>query len=89
MQVLPDLSTITPPCDSVSSMNKDPWRARFRREDELVEQLQTQMLEAAERRGAALVEGLAELGSVYAVAKDVGKSYTATSNAIKKYRPQG
>jgi molybdenum-dependent DNA-binding transcriptional regulator ModE len=70
-------------------MNKDPWRARFRREDELVEQLQTQLLEAAERRGAALVEGLDELGTVYRVAKDVGKSYTAVSNAIKKYGPQG
>ncbi|MFF2226266.1 hypothetical protein ACFVV7_23460 [Streptomyces globisporus] len=70
-------------------MNTDPWRARFRREDELVEQLQAQLLEAAERRGAALVEGFDELGSVYAVAKEVGKSYTATSNAIKKYRPQG
>ena len=70
-------------------MNTDPWRARFRREDELVEQLQAQLLEAAERRGAALVEGFAELGSVYAVAKEVGKSYTATSNAIKKYGPEG
>ncbi|MFJ5893841.1 hypothetical protein [Streptomyces californicus] len=70
-------------------MNNAPWRVRFRREEELVEQLQAQLLEAAERRGAALVEGLAELGTVYAVAKEVGKSYTATSNAIKKYRPQG
>ncbi|MFJ8804211.1 hypothetical protein [Streptomyces sp. NPDC102487] len=66
-------------------MTNEPWRARFRREDELVEQLQSQLLEAAKRRAAALAEGKAELGSVYAVAKDVGKSYTAVSNALKKY----
>jgi molybdenum-dependent DNA-binding transcriptional regulator ModE len=66
-------------------VTKEPWRARFRREDELVEQLQSQLLEAAERRGEALAEGVAELGSVYKVAKDVGKSWTAVNNAIKKY----
>ncbi|MFE7509726.1 hypothetical protein ACFU8I_00570 [Streptomyces sp. NPDC057540] len=67
-------------------MNTDPWRVRFAREDELVEQLQSQLLEAAARRGQAAVEGLEELGSVYAVAKATGRSWTAISNAIKKYR---
>lgn len=77
--------TITPPCDIVDDVTKEPWRARFRREDELVEQLQSQLLEAAKRRAEALAEGVAEMGSVYKVAKDVGKSYTAVSNAIKKH----
>lgn len=77
--------TITPPCDTVDDVTKEPWRARFRREDELVEQLQSQLLEAAKRRAEALAEGVAEMGSVYKVAKEVGKSYTAVSNAIKKY----
>jgi molybdenum-dependent DNA-binding transcriptional regulator ModE len=63
----------------------EPWRDRFRREDELVEQLQSQLNEAAKRRAAALHDGVAELGTVYKVAKAVGKSYTAVSNAIKKY----
>ena len=77
--------TITPPCDSLRVVTEEPWRVRFRREDELVEQLQSQLLEAAKRRAEALAEGKAELGSVYKVAKEVGKSYTAVSNAIKKY----
>lgn len=77
--------TITPPCDNVSVVTEEPWRVRFEREDELVEQLQTQLLEAAKRRAKALADGKAELGSVYKVAKEVGKSYTAVSNAIKKY----
>ncbi len=50
-----------------------------------MEQLQSQLLEAAKRRAKALADGKAELGSVYKVAKEVGKSYTAVSNAIKKY----
>lgn len=77
--------TITPPCDSLAVVTEEPWRVRFRREDELVEQLQAQLNQAAERRAATLHEGLAELGTVYKVAKAVGKSYTAVSNAIKKY----
>ncbi|WP_307621710.1 hypothetical protein [Streptomyces sp. V3I7] len=66
-------------------MTEDPWRARFRREDELVEQLQSQLAEALKRRGQALADGKAELGSSYAVAKDLGRSYTVINDAIKKY----
>jgi hypothetical protein len=66
-------------------VNNEPWRARFAREDELVEQLQSQLLEAAVRRAQALAEGVAELGSVYAVAKATGRSWTAVNNAIKKH----
>ncbi|MFE3123896.1 hypothetical protein ACFXHD_10785 [Streptomyces hydrogenans] len=66
-------------------MSNEPWRVRFAREEELVEQLQAQLLEAAERRAQALADGVAELGTVYKVAKETGKSYTAVSNAIKKY----
>lgn len=77
--------TITPPRDSLSPVIEEPWRVRFRREDELVEQLQLQLTEALARRGKALADGKEELGSSYAVAKDVGKSYTAVNDAIKKY----
>ncbi|MDH2392341.1 hypothetical protein QCN29_26900 [Streptomyces sp. HNM0663] len=68
-------------------MDRKPWRERVRLEDELLEQLQEQVSQAAKRRAAALAEGVAELGSVYKVAKDLGKSWTAVDNAIKKNRP--
>ncbi|MEV2201013.1 hypothetical protein [Streptomyces fradiae] len=66
-------------------MTQEPWRVRFEREDELVEQLQSQLAEALKRRGKALADGKAELGSSYKVAKAVGRSYTAINDAIKKY----
>lgn len=67
-------------------MDTKPWRERVRREDELLEQLQAQISQSAKRRAAALAEGVSELGSVYAVAKDLGKSWTAVDQAIKKNR---
>lgn len=77
--------TITAPRDSLSLVTEEPWRVRFRREDELVEQLQSELTGALERRGKALADGKAELGSAYKVAKDVGRSYTSINDAIKKY----
>lgn len=65
-------------------MEAKPWRDRVRLEDELLEQLQRQVSQAAKRRATALSEGVAELGSVYKVAKDLGKSWTAIDKAIKK-----
>lgn len=67
------------------AMNTKPWRDRVRLEEELLEQLQDQTTQALKRRAAALREGVAELGSVYAVAKDLEKSWTAIDNAIKKH----
>lgn len=68
-------------------MEAKPWRDRVRLEDELVEQLQEQVSQAAKRRALALLEGVAELGTVADVAKDLGKSWTAVNKAIKKNRP--
>ncbi|MDF6043230.1 hypothetical protein LRD69_13945 [Streptomyces sp. JH14] len=68
-------------------MDTKPWRERVHQEDELLEQLQAQVSQAAKRRAAALAEGVAELGSVYKVAKDLGKSWTAIDQAIKKNGP--
>ncbi|TXS08096.1 hypothetical protein EAO70_35505 [Streptomyces sp. adm13(2018)] len=65
-------------------MDTKPWRERVRLEDELLEQLQAQVSQAAKRRAAALVEGVTELGSVYKVAQELNKSWTAIDNAIKK-----
>jgi molybdenum-dependent DNA-binding transcriptional regulator ModE len=67
-------------------MEASPWRDRVHAEEELVEQLRNQMSQSAKRRADALLDGVAELGSVYAVAKELGRSETAVSKAIKKHR---
>ncbi|WP_437089882.1 hypothetical protein [Streptomyces sp. enrichment culture] len=66
-------------------METPPWRDRIRVEDALLEQLGAQMDAARRRRAKALKDGVTELGSVYAVAKDQALSQTAVAKAIKKY----
>ncbi|WP_232626723.1 hypothetical protein [Streptomyces alfalfae] len=66
-------------------METPPWRERLRAEDELLEQLDARVEQARRRRAEALKEGAAELGSVYALAKQLGLSWTAVAHAIKKY----
>ncbi|MFD6777462.1 helix-turn-helix domain-containing protein [Streptomyces anthocyanicus] len=66
-------------------METPPWRDRLRTEEELLEQLESQADQARRRRATALKDGVTDLGSVYAVAKDLGRSQTAVSKAIKKY----
>lgn len=70
-------------------MNAIPWRDRVRGEDELVEQLQLLVSESAKRRALALLDGVAELGTVADVARDLGKSWQAIDKAIKKNGPKG
>lgn len=69
-------------------MQSTSWRDRVRTEEELLHQLQTQTSQAAKRRAAALLEGVGELGTVAAVAKDLGRSWQAVDKAIKKHRPE-
>ncbi|MFD9757977.1 hypothetical protein [[Kitasatospora] papulosa] len=69
-------------------MNAIPWRDRVRGEDQLVEQLQTLVSESAKRRALALLDGVAELGTVADVARDLGKSWNAVDAAIKKNGPK-
>lgn len=76
-----------PGWDTVLEMEVTPWRDRVRQEDELVEQLQLLVSESAKRRAKALLEGVAELGSVAEVARDLGKSWNAVDKAIKKNSP--
>lgn len=71
---------------TVVEMEPSPWRERVAAEEELVEQLREQMSQSAKRRADALRDGVAELGSMYAVAKELGRSETAVSRAIKKYQ---
>ncbi|MBW8701865.1 hypothetical protein MBT84_19855 [Streptomyces sp. MBT84] len=66
-------------------MEAIPWRDRLRQEDELLEQLASQTEAALRRRAEALKAGAAELGSVYAVANEIGLSWTAVARAIKKH----
>lgn len=74
-----------PPCDILGEVETPPWRDRLRMEDELLEQLEDQAEAARRRRAQALKEGAGELGSVYAVAKELDLSWTAVAKAIKKY----
>lgn len=71
--------------DNLGEVETPPWRDRLRTENELLEQLDAQAEAARRRRGEALKEGAEDLGSVYALAKDLGLSWTAVAHAIKKY----
>jgi molybdenum-dependent DNA-binding transcriptional regulator ModE len=53
-----------------------------------VEQLQLLVSESAKRRALALLDGVAELGTVADVARDLGKSWNAIDAAIKKNGPK-
>lgn len=68
-------------------MSPSHWRNRVRREDELLQQLRTQMSQSGQRRAEALAEGIAELGSAEAVAEELGISRPAVSRAVHKRRP--
>lgn len=74
-----------PRCAILGEVETPPWRDRIRVEDELLEQLDSQAEQARKRRAQALKDGADELGSVYAVAKQLQLSWTAVAKAIKKY----
>ncbi|MER7963584.1 hypothetical protein [Streptomyces ardesiacus] len=66
-------------------MEPMPWRDRVRGEDALLQQLNGLITDAANRRAEALLEGVADLGTVADVARDLGLSWNAVDKAIKKY----
>ncbi|MFE8962137.1 helix-turn-helix domain-containing protein [Streptomyces iakyrus] len=66
-------------------MEPKPWRDRIRDEDALLQQLNDLVTAAADRRAEALLEGVADLGTVADVARELGISWTAVDKAIKKY----
>jgi molybdenum-dependent DNA-binding transcriptional regulator ModE len=66
-------------------MEPKPWRDRIRDEDALLQQLTGLVTEAADRRAEALLEGVADLGTVADVARGLGLSWNAVDKAIKKY----
>ncbi|MFF5759658.1 hypothetical protein ACFY7A_30020 [Streptomyces longwoodensis] len=65
-------------------MEPKPWRDRVRDEEELLAQLNQAASEAASRRAEALREGVTELGTVAAVARDLGRSWQAVDQALKR-----
>lgn len=69
-------------------VNATPWRDRVHEEDQLVEQLQLLVSDSAKRRALALLDGVAELGTVADVARELGKSWNAIDKAIKKNGPK-
>lgn len=60
------------------------WRDRVREEETLLEQLNSLVSDAATRRAAALREGVAELGTVADVARELGRSWQAVDQALKR-----
>lgn len=75
----------TPRLDTLSGMDPKPWRERIRDEDEVLEHLNRLASESADRRAEALLAGVADLGTVADVARDLGISWNAVDKAIKKY----
>ncbi|WP_326729732.1 hypothetical protein [Streptomyces phaeochromogenes] len=66
-------------------MEPNPWRDRIREEDELLTRLNHLASQSADRRAQALLDGVAELGTIADVARDLNVSWTAVDKAIKKY----
>lgn len=69
-------------------MDAKPWKARVREEEQLLERLNQLASESAKRRAKALNDGVQETGSIAEVARELGKSWNAVYNAIKKHYPQ-
>ncbi|MFD5220297.1 hypothetical protein ACFWMH_21935 [Streptomyces tendae] len=65
-------------------MDPKPWRDRIAEEEQLLEQLRHLSSEAAARRAQALRDGVAELGTVAEVARDLGRSWQAVDQALKR-----
>ncbi|HTF08431.1 MAG TPA: hypothetical protein VK659_09710 [Asanoa sp.] len=59
-----------------------PWRERVAAEDEVQRQLRNDMSASGRRRAEALRDGVKELKSNRAVARDLGISETAVRNAL-------
>jgi len=74
----------TPGLDTLAPMDSKPWRERIVEEERLLEQLRVLASESASRRAQALREGVAELGTVAAVARDLGRSWQAVDQALKR-----
>lgn len=80
-----DTLPATPGCSSVLYVPNSSWRNRVADEKKRQKDLQDELRASAIRRAQALLDGVAELGSQAAVAREIGVSTTAVQNAIKDY----
>ncbi len=64
-----------------------PWRERVAAEDEAQRQLRNDMSASARRRAEALRDGVSELGSKAAVARDLGIDEKAVRKALTALGP--
>ncbi|KDN84400.1 hypothetical protein KCH_41910 [Kitasatospora cheerisanensis KCTC 2395] len=67
-------------------MPETTWRDRVEAEDRLQRDLLAEMSASAARRAQALVDGVAQLGSKSAVARELGITPTAVRKAIRENR---
>ena len=67
-------------------MAERPWRERVAAEDEAQRQLRNDMSASARRRAEALRDGVKELGSKAAVARELGTTEAAVRKAIAALR---
>ncbi|WP_051941565.1 hypothetical protein [Phaeacidiphilus oryzae] len=70
-------------------MDPRPWRERIAAEDEIQRQLREDMAQSAVRRAEALRDGVADLGSNSAVARDLGTTEGAVRRALRALNSAG
>jgi len=63
------------------------WRERVAAESQRQRELQAEITASARRRAAAFEEGVRELGSKSAVAREIGIDVRAVRRAINEYGP--
>ncbi|ODA69538.1 hypothetical protein APS67_006342 [Streptomyces sp. AVP053U2] len=63
------------------------WRERVAAETQRQRELQAEIAATARRRAAALEEGVRELGSKSAVAREIGIDVSAVRRSIREYGP--
>ncbi|MFE0875371.1 hypothetical protein ACFW4X_10885 [Streptomyces smyrnaeus] len=64
----------------------DPtWRERYRAEKQRHRELLEEISASAQRRAEALEEGVRELGTKSAVARDLGEDVSAVRRTIREY----
>jgi DNA invertase Pin-like site-specific DNA recombinase len=62
-----------------------PWRERVEAENRLQRDLQAELSASARRRALAFEEGVTELGSKSAVAREIGIDVSAVRKSIREY----
>ena len=75
----------TPVPSNVVVVPTSDWRARVDAENRLQRELQAELSASARRRAEAFEEGVRELGSKSAVAREIGIDVSAVRKSIREY----